>query len=390
MAGSFRDELFSTIRAATCASLSINENYYNFASRVVPYAGAQFIANLASQYFGAAYRLLCNEEPPAQPSPPFEGGQCNTVYSLGVLMYNCVPSGCGNDGPFAIGNYTGPITSVTGGYNPAEGWGVYITANGIEVFSQLSSAGPDDYTSFTVQEVYLARIDGLPDDCGNPPTPVPPGNPGYNESDETFTYTDNNSVDIDVDINFRFGSPTITPIGELNIPIRIDIGDIGISFGGNINMNTGDITLNFNNQNYSRNGSPTPDSFGSDDDIPPVPPSVPEPFSPPSLEDDEPETTRIIRAVIVTSSYSDGSNTVIGQLDNPDIYSPNLGYINFYCAVSGNTAWTADIPVKNLRQIIECPFEGGAIAVAGTPRVGVTWELTPVYAYQEDVVEFAL
>lgn len=390
MPGTFRDELGNAVRNTICAALAFQENWYNFASRVSPYPGATFIANLAREYFGGAYRMLCNEEPPPEPAPPFTGGQCNSVYSIVVDIYACVPSGgCGLDPGYGIGSYQGPISSIVGDFLAGSGWGVTVgTATGPARFN-ISSAGPSAYTTWRVENAYLTRAGGLPDNCGDPPTPVPPGSPDYNVSTDTFTYTDNSGVDIDVDINLRFGSPTITPTGQLNIPIRVDIGELGISFGGNVNMNDGDVTYNFNNQNYSRNGTPTPDAFESPDDTPEVPPSVPEPSFPPSIEDDDDETQRIIRACIVTSSYSNGSLTQIGQGDNPDIFAPNLGCINFYCAIGSRVAWTEDIPVKNLRQIIQCPFDGGAIEVKGTPRPGVTWTITPVYYIQESEVTFS-
>lgn len=385
MADTFRNELTNTIRNGFCTILGIQQNYYGYIGRN-PFA---FSAQLGRAFFGAAYRMFCNQEPPDEPPPPFEGGQCNTVYSLGVLMYNCVPSGCGNDGPFSIGNYTGPITSVTGGWNPGVGWGVFITANGVDSFSLLSSAGPSDYTSFTVQQVYLARVDGLSDDCGNPPPPVPEPEPGYNEGNDNITYTNNDGLDITVPLLFIFAPVRVNARLELTVPIRIDLGGIDVQIGGDINLNTGDINLNFGNRNYSTDDQPSPDSYKSPDDTPDIPPDVPTPSLPPSPDDSDIDTTRIIRGCIVTvTALSPNGSTVIFQDSNPDIYVPNLGYISFLCALGQQVAWTEDIPVKSRRHLIECPWSGGAIAVQGTPRAGVTWSIVPVYAQVEDSVSF--
>jgi len=385
MADTFRNELTNTIRNGFCTILGIQQNYYGYIGQN-PFA---FSARLGEAFFGAAYRMFCNQEPPDAPPPPFEGGQCNTVYALSVLMYNCVPSGCGNDGPFAIGNYTGPVTSVTGGWNPAEGWGVFITANGTETFSLLSSAGPTDYTSFTVQEVYLTRIDGLADDCGNPPPPIPEPDAGYNEGNDNITYTNNDGLDVTVPLIFIFAPVRVNASLELTVPIRIDLGGVDIQIGGDINLNTGDINLKFGNRNYSRDDQPSPDSFKSPDDTPDIPPDVPTPILPPSPDDTDIDTTTIIRGGIVTvTGLSPNGSTIIFQDDNPDIYVPNLGYISFLCAVGDTVAWTEDIPVKSRRHLIECPWSGGAIAVRGTPRAGVTWSIVPVYGQLEESVSF--
>jgi len=68
------------------------------------------------------------------------------------------------------------------------------------------------------------------------------------------------------------------------------------------------------------------------------------------------------------------------QGDNPDILIPAAGYISFYVDIPGTgKGWTLDIPVKNARNFIQCPWEGGAINVKGTPNPQVTFVITPVY-----------
>ena len=87
--------------------------------------------------------------------------------------------------------------------------------------------------------------------------------------------------------------------------------------------------------------------------------------------------------MFVTTVTDESRGTVIDQLDTPDIIAPNLGFIQFAIAVSNKIGWTVDIPVKNHRFFCECPWIGGAIDVRGTPRAGVEWIITPVYANEE-------
>lgn len=386
MAGTFRDEIVDGIRNAFCSALEIQQNYYGWLGQN-PFAVS---GRLAEQFFATAYRLACNREPPDQPAPEFTGGQCpGVVYNIIVDIYACVTAGCATDPNYNIGNYTGPISYVRGGFQPGSGWGAFVGVSTGEAFFLLSSAGPTAYTSFDTVNIRCTRVDGLPDTCGNPPPPVPTPDPGFNQPSINITYTDNSSNDVTLPVNFIFAPVRVNLKGQFTVPVRINVGDIDLQLGGDINLSTGDIEINFGNPNYNRNGQPTPDSFTPGNDLPDNPPSVPEPVTPPPIDSNNSSTTRIIRACIVTVTEMDSQTvTLIVQGDNPDIYAPSLGFINFEVAVGQNTAWTADIPIKNLRQIVECPITSGAIAVAGTPRQGVTWELHPVYAYIEDEVEF--
>lgn len=81
----------------------------------------------------------------------------------------------------------------------------------------------------------------------------------------------------------------------------------------------------------------------------------------------------------MTTTHLDGNETTLEQQDNPAIYIPATGYVQFLIQVGNSSAWTNDIAVKNLRAFIPCPWDAGAVEVKGTPRYGNQFTVTPVY-----------
>lgn len=393
MAGSFKDELVNAVRNAFCTALEIQQNYYG-------YIGGNFkwavTAQLAERFFAAAYRVACNREPPAAPTASFTGGQCYTLYNwAGTLRQVRISTGAVSTIAFTRSGVAGKIgevvvTSETEGGFPV--WRSRIpstNASGVTTYTDLGTIRRDIYLQPTWQAITVSRQDGLPDNCGNLPAPTPVPNPGYNTTNVNVTYTNNNGVNVTIPAIFIFARANLNIKGELVIPVRIDLGGVNLQIGGDINLNTGDVTLNFGNPNFNRNGLPNPDGYEPEPTLPDVPDDIPDDVSVPPSNQSESETTRILRACIVTASVVPDDITVIFQTGNPNITAPNLGYVSFCISVNGKIAWTSDIPVKNARNFISCPWEGGAIAVRGTARPGVSWVITPVYALVEETVEFA-
>lgn len=340
-----------------------------------------------------AYRLACNREPPPPPEPDFTGGQCPTNYTVNttfqrknVIAFQCqVTPVEGASTPFVMGPILGLVTERSSNADV-----LYIVhgANGAmrtEVTSNTDSPGcPGQFSNYRITSA--VRTDGLPDNCGDPPPPTPTPEPGYNSPLIVVNYTDNSSNDISLNTRFTFLQPIVKIDGSIRVPLRIDVGDIGVNIRGDIDVNTGDININFGNQNYNPSNEPNPDAYDSPDDIPDVPPDVPTPVVPPSPDNPNDDTTTILRACIVTVSSVGDEQSIIYQNANPDIFVPNLGYVQFLIAVNNRLAWTSDIPVKNTRHFIPCPWQGGALAVRGTPRVGVAWTISPVYDKAESSI----
>lgn len=377
MAGTFLEELSETIRTGFCTVANVAQDFGLTAGVSAGYRGAFVSVNLLR----LGQRLVCNREPAPGYDPPFTGGQCPVNYSIVVDIYACVTAGCGTDPNLGVGTYLGPILAVTGAFKPGSGWGVYITTPSGTPFFTISSAGPTAYVSWDAVNIRCTRVDGLPDNCGNPSPQLPPSEPGDRTTTTTLTYTDNSSDDHSFDVTLRYGDINFNSNGDLTIPVRITYEDNGspATFNANLSLTTGDISFNLGNSNYGVNGSTNPDKYGTPE-APDIPPDVETPVTPPSSNDDETETTKVLAGVIVTVTANSSDATEIFQTDNPSIYAPNLGYVNFSLAFQGTTAWSVDYPVKNYRCFIPSPLEGSAIDVKGTPRVGVTWSLTPVYS----------
>lgn len=389
----FYTELGNGIRNAFCSSLELQQNYYGYLGGNNRFAVA---AQLAEQFFGTAYRIACNREPPDPPEPPFEGGQCPVNYGV-VVTYNVA-----YDNATDVNGVQTPLTGVLGPIqnirlrpipnesNPS-GCAVEITAaiGTFDLGSYSQGGNPGFNAGDSTFSVYLYRGDGQPDNCGNPPTdPVEP-EPGFNNTDIDITYTNNDGNDVTLPVTFIYGTANINLDGEFTIPVRLDFSGADLQIGGDLNLSTGAIDLNFGNPNFNRNGLPNPDGYQPDPSIPDAPDDVPTNSPNPPLDSSEGSTTRILRACIVTTVTVPDGITSIFQDDNPTIFAPNLGYVQFAILVNGVLSWTGDIAIKNKRHFVPCPWEGGAVEVRGTPRPGVIWTITPVYALVEEAVEFA-
>lgn len=387
--GNFFESAAETIKGSVCDILKLQNNYYHYVGALSGVLPPLTAAKYAEALTGWAYRSLCDSEPPSPLSPGYTGGQCPVTYNIRIQWTAHV---VGETNPRTGTNYPaprlGPITAIEAAF-VGTAWGVNITANGTtDFYALLTAVTPSSIYDQAITEKFVERQDGMPDTCGNPPPPPPVVPPGWNDRGGDITYIDVDSTEINVPFTLVLGNPTVNLLNKLVIPLRIQLGDIDVNIGGSIDIQTGDINIDFGNKNYAPGDGPKPDGYRSPDDTPDYPPGVPEPGIPPSPSDDDSDTTRILRACIVTVTTVPSTITQIFQSDNPDIYAPNFGYVNFYVAVGQTTAWTSDIPVKNRRNYIEVPAKGGALKVAGTPRPGVVWTITPVYALEDDVVTF--
>lgn len=375
-----------------------------------------------------AYQLtVCQlpESPPQIPQP-FEGGQCPVYYLVAA-------------------RYTYEFLNLDGTWEPLEGSSSAIRVLGAienifveKVFSidgspcdnnailfNLVVVGQDGVQSTLIDREYncgsfigairnivvqrydIDREDGLPDTCGNPPPadeppPIPPE--GTEPFPFSFPITINEGgspITIDVGGVAIILPPRIGVNADINIPISANIDIGGISFSPTINLDfniaegafkvePGAFPISFggiviNNSPPPWNSPPggLPPGTGAPRPLPgsTPPPSPPDAPDPPEKRPPSGERV-IIGALVTTTSVASWQRaTVIGQGDNPDIYAPDLGHINFLCRLGTGTTggWTPDQKVKNRRCLIPCEWKYGAIEVKGTPQPGVTWTITPIY-----------
>lgn len=389
----FRDSFSDAIRNALCSYLDTIEGWQSWFFEEDPIPITPPSLGLTRW----AIRMLCNREPPPSTAPPFTGGQCLVNYSWSATR-NTVRFSTGNNEPlnFNRSPVPGRIGAVQNIQTMDGQFPVWLSripstdANGNVTYTDLGTVRRDIFAEPSWTNVVVTRLDGLPDDCGSaipPITPVPPPYPPY---EVPVNYDDDDGNSFSIPIVLVFAPVRIELNGNLTVPFRVTIDPtFNATFNGTINLNTGGININFNSPNYAPSPLPNPDNFDTPDDIPPYPPDVPNGIAPPSSQNPDDDTEQVIRACIVTVTEVDDFTSVIYQDANPDVYVPDLGLISFAIATKKGVAWTSDIRVKNRRQFIPCPWEGGALAVRGTPREGVTWTITRVYAGADKALTFA-
>jgi hypothetical protein len=348
------------------------------------------------------YRNYCNAPipPGTLPDRPFSGGQCNNRRYI-VPIFRKVTDTDGGAFNIQGKDYVvwGRINAIKFDVKEELGNQVELTIDGSQdddVF-ELIHAGEfilDPEGSGQLVPKYQYELlpvvcrpqDGLPDTCGDPPPPPPQIPPGPQDRPDTIVYIDNDGNTINVPVTFNFGIPRIDVNGVFNMPITVRFdADPTINFGGDINFNTGDFSINLGpGRPPTGTGGGDPDNVTRPDTPPPaLPPG--EDVPPPDPDEDEPgKPPRVIRGALVTVLSADSAPTIIFQGQNPDIYAPNLGYISFFCRVNDAGGWTADIPIKNRRQLVPCPWQYGAFDVKGTPRGGSLFNVEPVYDLDEE------
>lgn len=329
---------------------------------------------------------LCDREaPPPNPSP-FTGGQCAGVeYNLEFRVGFTVNSTGQVVPPDRVGvrNFLGdgPIRPI--GSNEGNQF-VYRNASTGQFMGAVNN---QTNSNFTYAIYDLIRVDGLPDDCGDPDPEYEDLTPDDVTIDVDITYQNADGIDVTVPVVFVFARAQIDVDANITIPFTVNInGTVNVT--GNLNL-SGDVDINIGTAGNPP--APKDPRKGDCDDI--ALPVEPPPEDPTDSEQperpDRSEEESIIGCLVTVTSLSNERASLIVQDENPDIYAPSLGHINFLCRVGQTSAgWTSDLPVKNRRNLIQCPWSLGAIAVRGTPQPGVTWELTPIYGYAGQPVEY--
>lgn len=329
----------------------------------------------------AARGLICNNPtPPPTPQPPFSGGQCAGVAYRIQGTHNARNANNQQpiSGAFSVGR-VGPITSVSGETVDSNGFKTsFVTITSASGTERVDSFGGCEFVS--VSGVTVTRLDGQPDNCGNPtPTPAPFPTGGLPVNIPPVEYTDNGGNIVVTVPTVVILPPIVNVKGEVNVPINVTIE--GITFEANLNINTGDVNIGTGTGSGNRpRGDDSDERDNTEiDSEPPTSGTDGE-----DLEEDEPEEgeRRIFGVIVTTTQVQQRTRlTVLAQNVNPDIYVPSLGHINFLYRIGNGTTggWGEDIKIKNRRQFIPCPWKYGAVDVRGTPQPGVQFVLTPVY-----------
>lgn len=346
--------------------------------------------------------LVCGVSPGIcpDPVPPFTGGQCAFPYRVRTrIQINAANI-------FATDILEEAENIVLG---PIQGAFVRSHWDGVRMLWQVGVIGavtelqPDAYIvqrqyfqslyeTPTVEFVFVEPADGGPDTCGDPEPQYPYYAPGSNKYETDITYDTPSGDTFTIPVSFNFGYFKLDANLNLTIPFTANLNNT-FKIDGTINLNGGDINFNFP---FSPDGSdrpplpPGPPTSPPDPDTPdPPPPNPPgEPPPPPPDEPDKPGLSKRIVGVHVTVNEvgsGSGLTEVFQEGGNPNFFLPDLGTVSFYCPSSGRSAaWTEPTKVQYRVQLIPCPWKYGAIAVAGSERLGVSWTLTPIYEQVEE------
>lgn len=330
--------------------------------------------------FVNAYRALlnsfCPQVPNWQPPPelsPYPGGQCEcTPYEVtfGFLLNN-------GTGPLQTGTavLSGPIY---GSYSRDlgdnfSGEGIIVHGaceGGVQVGTTETSVALSSIKNMlTIRIVNVVPQAGFSDDCGSNPPPLLDREPidltNFNFTFNTNTF--NGPTLVRPSISFNPSGRLDVRLPDLNVSLGPTDIDVGLPGGGSDSGGDdgGSITL------------PNPDDTEVDPDAPnPAPPDN-------SRADPDPtdETVRVIVGVMITIDVTNGFQTVISQDGgNPDVFAPDLGLVNFKIKLDDDVfAWTEDIRIKNVRQLVTCPWPYGAVNVKASFRDGIDGELTPIF-----------
>lgn len=357
----FRDDFDNAVRGGFCSLFNSADDLNRFGAGLL---GERF---LREAYPNTTPGIITNngiaffcDRPPIPPAPSNGSGQCNAQYRLRAFITYTSPFDQAGERTELFGEndsntYTGPL----GDDSPLVSGGGKFTIE----FSNI--AGRIDGPFFTGGQpsyrLALERVDGQPDECNADGTPVEP-----------LPIPDRTTPIIIGDINAQLavGNGIVQVNGDVLAPIRVNSPEIDVT--GTINLTNNTIIIN---PTAPGNGGccdvGIPDS---DDDIPPDDDD----------DDDDGIEPVIVGAIVRTTNISTTTKlTSIFQENTPDYYVPALGYVAFKLRVGKNICWTSEIPIKNRNQYVQNPTDFEAIAVAGTPWLGVEWSITPVRAIVE-------
>lgn len=380
----FREGVASAVKGKFCEFADKTEPFarwlYEKTRPIQPGSSASFW-DIDNQLPGLA-SLICDlPEPPEYPprtSSPFTGGQCPVPYRV-ELTYEQFGADGESDGVFTaeateLNRGNGPIYGPVGypfvvDYSEFES-GISFranTASGQTVTSSFFRAA--GINTYSILNWVVTRVDGLPDDCGNPDeVPLPPFSGDDNKYDVDISFDDGSGVTVNVPADLTFAFPIFNVNGDLSVPFNIE--NLNLNLNGEFNLSTGDISFNFGGGNSDNEkcclGERTEDEPPESEDDPPP---------------EEEEERDIIIGAIVTCQFDENEvrAQVYGQGEGPVLYHSRLGNIYFVVEVSGRRIWTPAQTIQHRQVYIPCPAGFAAVEVKGYFRKGVTFEITPVY-----------
>jgi len=383
----------NAVPAVLCGAGGLSRLGQDIAGKVNPFYEGSLLDGYQTGVTNAL-RGFCPTPPAGEiPGPGFQaqGGQCAGVryrVSASVRISNTAPPTAANYVTSTqnniFGQFYGPIAPRIQG---AIAQFTYRTSTGVlQTYGLGSSAtsGPDNFYPPQFLSFSVERVDGQPDNCGDPPPVPPPGVPNPNPPNPPGTDVTIDLPDIGpVVVSFTpvVGIAYIDADAEFNVPVTVNV-DVG---GQDINF---DLDFDINISDPTQPPKPKPPDRPKNPDDRVDPPDCPPPADcrnepdedPPEEEPEDEDPKEFIVTGAVALCVVDASTTratEIAQVNGPNIWAPRLGYIRFkYETNRGDEVWGTDIAVKGTNFATEAPDLGVKCigAVLNTER-GVTGEL---------------
>ncbi len=323
----------------------------------------------------ALWDTLCNGRTPGLPSPPaspFTGGQCQNVlytldYTINYQMKSLVNGAITTLSSHQHLNAYGPIGQVIQVGNPAGGNHLgltYTDTSGTFHNGVITDQLPNLYLySGSLSAITITRVDGNPDNCGNPPQTWPaPGTPvGLPTPIPPITVPSPSGG------SYTF-SPTLILADEVNgikmsltqtVNMKIDFGGITFNFGkgaGNGGDNSGDFSqINNKLDNLSNNLNNFQNGFNDYKQLPP-PGKAPTPLThnyqqQQQQEGDKKTSVTNLEFVEVDLTTLPNKDKVIFAVGT----SPTVYFAGWFEFLQGNLAFCPRIPIQFEHNIYRAP-----------------------------------
>lgn len=360
----FLDAVKSSALSAVCLYMGANaqaEAWFNELSPIdLPSTG---------QFFN---RSICDRpEPLPSEPPPFSGGQCPGVEYLITFRRRTYP--VRGDGQCIVSESTlrsasgiGPVslgplevTDLGDRLNYQQQW---VFADGNDAGLGLSQL--PECPAPSLFDISVSRVDGQPDDCGNPTPDIPPFPTEGQPLPITITYEDNDNVTVIETGDLTIFAPVVVAPVTIVAPVRVNLPDV--TFDGTLTLAPEfDIQIG-------------PSGI---DDSPGTTPGNPPPENPdtsPTTPDDD-SGRNLIGAVVSVSNAGDSKATRIGQDGSPDLFVPRLGLLTFRTRNSGAMGWTKGVDIQYTRQYVPVPDNTFAVTAEFQPNPNVSGTVTLVY-----------
>lgn len=360
MVGNFVESTREAVRTGLC-------NYLTFVGKGRSWVNELSPVDLPD--FGEFWnRVLCDRNESLPPTPPqFTGGQCPGVeYDVfftfdyrGTQGPNCTLS-TGSRTRRGLGPVQGVFVTAEDSPNPDRYNSVVTTR-----FADGDQVGPATFTEFecdgyAVTGVTVTRVDGQPDDCGDPPPVVEPFPPQGDTINIDVTYT-NNEGDIVTELgDFNLFAPIVIAPVTIVAPIRVNLPDV--SFNGQIVLSP-----EFEVDLFPPSFDKAPGVVGEESEPPP--------------EDSKRE---LLGVRVRCGNPGDTQATrVFGVGNTPDLWVPRLASVFFEVRVEDVVTRSRDYDLKQEDQFFPVPDKGLVTRFFVIPVPGASVTSQAVYKEPE-------